>query len=52
MSDPDEGTSLIEGQDEGGGTNVPETDPPADESLTEDVEEQERGGWMNEPTTG
>jgi hypothetical protein len=52
MSDPDEDTSLIEGQDEGGGTMPAVAEPPRDDGLVEEIDEQEHKGWLNEPTTG
>jgi hypothetical protein len=52
MSEDQHETSLIEPAPDQDAGAAPRPDPPADEDLVADLEEQERGGWMNEPTTG
>ena len=52
MSAANDDTSLIEGSDESKHATPPPADPPRDEGLVEEMEEQERAGWLNEPTTG
>jgi hypothetical protein len=51
MSEPSEETSLTENQDRDEAMPTP-ADPPADPGLVDALEDQERKGWSNEPTTG
>jgi hypothetical protein len=52
MSEPSDETSLIEGQDSEPADTPPPAQPPSDPGLVDELEDQERTGWLNEPTTG
>ena len=52
MSGAGDDTSLIEGSDEPADPTPPPADPPRDDGLVAEIEEQERAGWLDEPTTG
>jgi hypothetical protein len=52
MTEPSDETSLTEGSDQGTAATPTPADPPQDPGLVDEVEDQERKGWLNEPTTG
>jgi hypothetical protein len=52
MSESSDETSLIEGQGSGATDTAPPAEPPSDPGLVDEIEDQERKGWLNEPTTG
>ena len=52
MSDTSQDTSLTGGQDDPTPETAPRADPPPDDRLVEELEEQERKGWLGESTTG
>jgi len=52
MSNAGEDTSLGSGEDDPTPETAPVADPPTDDRIVDELEEQEQKGWLNEPTTG
>jgi hypothetical protein len=52
MSEPQDETSLTENPGAEPVQDPPAATPPRDEGLVDELEGQERGGWLDEPTTG